>query len=47
MRAAGATVPMICKAVGGVGRSTVYRASAEHNRRVQTTSDIRADDFGH
>jgi DNA invertase Pin-like site-specific DNA recombinase len=30
MRAAGATVPMICKAVGEVGRSTVYRAFAEH-----------------
>lgn len=47
MRAAGATIPMICKAVGGVGRSTVYRAFAEHNRRVQTTSDISAGDFGH
>ena len=45
MRAAGATIPMICKAVGGVGRSTVYRAIAEHNRRVQT-SDIGANDFG-
>jgi DNA invertase Pin-like site-specific DNA recombinase len=39
--------PMICKAVGGIGRSTVYRAFAKHNKCVQTTSDIRADDFGH
>jgi hypothetical protein len=46
MRAPGATIPMICRAVGRVGRSTVYRAFAEHNRRVQTTSDIGADDFG-
>jgi DNA invertase Pin-like site-specific DNA recombinase len=47
IRAAGATIPMICKALGGVGRSTVYRAFAEHHRRGQTTSDISADDVGH